>query len=267
MAYLPHGTCPTPRQKPQKGDWSPFRDRIEFELGELLFKKMQSSKGNTNLLMDLWAASLVQFGACPPFASQADLLAVIDSIPHGEAPWECFVVKYAGPLPAHGEVPSWMTQEYLVWTRNPRTLVQIMVSNEDFDGEFDYVPYCELNEEGKQRLTNLFSGNWAWRQAVRPAFQGHLVQTMRRLTSVIFLQDIIAEDPATHGAMFVPVILGSDKTTVTVATGQNEYYPLYLSIGNVHNAVRRAHRNAVQVLAFLAIPHGQYLYVIKKHQH
>ena len=82
-----------------------------------------------------------------------------------------------------------------------------------------------------------------------------------------FLQDIIAEDPATHGAMFVPVILGSDKTTVSVATGQNEYYPLYLSIGNVHNAVRRAHRNAVQVLAFLAIPHGQYyLYVIKKKQ-
>ena len=61
----------------------------------------------------------------------------------------------------------------------------------------------------------------------------------------------------THGAMFIPVILGSDKTTVSVATGQNEYYPLYISIGNVHNPVRRAHRNAVQVLAFLAIPHGE----------
>lgn len=73
-------------------------------------------------------------------------------------------------------------------------------------------------------------------------------------------QDVItAEHPGTHGAMFVPVILGSDKTTVSVATGQNEYYPLYLSIRNVHNTVRRAHRNAVQVLEFLAIPHGEYL--------
>ena len=54
-------------------------------------------------------------------------------------------------------------------------------------------------------------------------------------------QDQIAEKPETHGSMFVPIILGSDKTTVSVATGQNEYYPLYMSIGNVHNSIRRAH--------------------------
>ena len=54
--------------------------------------------------------------------------------------------------------------------------------------------------------------------------------------------------------MFVPLILGSDKTTVSVATGQNEYYPLYMTIGNVHNGLRRAHRNALTLVAFLAIP-------------
>lgn len=59
--------------------------------------------------------------------------------------------------------------------------------------------------------------------------------------------------------MFVPIILGSDKTTVSVATGQNEYYPLYMSIGNVHNNVRRAHRNAVTLIGFLAIPKGVHL--------
>jgi len=68
------------------------------------------------------------------------------------------------------------------------------------------------------------------------------------------IQDKIAEDPATHGSMFVPLILGSDKTTVSVATGQNEYYPLYMSIGNVHNHIRRVHRNALSLVAFLAIP-------------
>lgn len=57
--------------------------------------------------------------------------------------------------------------------------------------------------------------------------------------------------------MFVPIILGSDKTTVSVATGQNEYYPVYLSIGNIRNNVRRAHRNGVVLLGFLAIPKGQ----------
>jgi len=54
--------------------------------------------------------------------------------------------------------------------------------------------------------------------------------------------------------MFVPIILGSDKTTVSVATGDNEYWPLYLSIGNIHNNVRRAHRDGVVLLGFLAIP-------------
>jgi hypothetical protein len=70
-----------------------------------------------------------------------------------------------------------------------------------------------------------------------------------------FLQTrIYEENNTTKGAMLVPVILGSDKTTVSVATGNVEYYPLYLSIGNVYNTVRRAHRNAVVPIGFLAIP-------------
>ena len=60
--------------------------------------------------------------------------------------------------------------------------------------------------------------------------------------------------PNSEGAMYCPIILGSNKTTVSVATGNVEYHPLYLSIGNPHNAVRSAHRNAVIPIAFLAIP-------------
>ena len=56
------------------------------------------------------------------------------------------------------------------------------------------------------------------------------------------------------GSTFVPIILGSDKMTVSVATGNNEFYPLYLSIGNVRNNVCRAHRHALVLLGFLAIP-------------
>jgi len=49
-------------------------------------------------------------------------------------------------------------------------------------------------------------------------------------------------------------VLGSDKTTVSVATGQNEYYLLYISIGNVHNCVQCAHHGAVSLVGFLTIP-------------
>ena len=68
-------------------------------------------------------------------------------------------------------------------------------------------------------------------------------------------------DESTHGAMFTPVILGSDKTTVSVATGQNDYYPLYISLGNVHNCAQRAHRNAVSLITFLSIPKGKCIFI------
>lgn len=56
--------------------------------------------------------------------------------------------------------------------------------------------------------------------------------------------------------MFVPIILGSDKTTVSVATGQNDYYPVYMSIGNIHNEVRRLPGQGVDLVAFLPVPKG-----------
>ena len=70
------------------------------------------------------------------------------------------------------------------------------------------------------------------------------------------MQDTIAEDPNTHGAMLVPIGLGSDKTTVSAATGNQVFHPLYGFLGNIHNDMRRAHREAVIPLAFLPIPTG-----------
>jgi Plavaka transposase len=72
---------------------------------------------------------------------------------------------------------------------------------------------------------------------------------------------MIAVDPATHGSMFVPIILGSDKTTVSVATGHTEYWPVYLSIGNIHNNARHAHKNGLVLLGFLAIPKSKSSYL------
>lgn len=58
------------------------------------------------------------------------------------------------------------------------------------------------------------------------------------------------------GAMFIPIIAGSDKTTVSVATGHQAYHPLYMSPGGVTNTAQRAHGNAVLPVAFLPIPKG-----------
>lgn len=57
----------------------------------------------------------------------------------------------------------------------------------------------------------------------------------------------------------MPLILGSDKTTVSVANGNNEYQPIYLSIGNLHNNVQRGHGQGFLLFGFLAIPKGTIL--------
>lgn len=56
--------------------------------------------------------------------------------------------------------------------------------------------------------------------------------------------------------MLVPIVLGADKTTVSVATGNQDFHPLYMSLGNITNDMRRAHREAVVPVGFLAIPKG-----------
>ncbi|KAI0074316.1 hypothetical protein K474DRAFT_1677225 [Panus rudis PR-1116 ss-1] len=215
-------------------DWSPFQSRVEFKLANFLYRKVQMSQGNIDELLDYWAETLFPYDANAPFADHRELLELIDKIEQGDAPWQSFSVSYTGAVPDIPNPPSWMTQEYEVWYRDPRTVAHNMLGNPTFKDKIDYVPYREYDGTGKQRLQNFMSANWSERKA-----------------------NELAEDESMHGGMFVPIILGSDKTTVSVATGQNEYYPLYMSLGNFHNDARRAHCDAVIPIGFLAIPKGE----------
>ena len=122
-----------------------------------------------------------------------------------------------------------------------------MLKNPDFTKSFDYRPYRQYNTKGSRCYEHFMSADWAWNQAVCffPFFFAPV------LTKA---QDIIAEDPENYGAMFVPIILGSDKTTVSVATGHTEYWPIYGSISNIHNNIRRAHGAGLVLIGFLSIP-------------
>ncbi|THH07261.1 hypothetical protein EW146_g9372 [Bondarzewia mesenterica] len=226
---LPPDTLPPPYANSADAAWSPFTDRSQFELADFLFRQDQMPETHIDNLLGLWASSQ-KAGDEPPFRNHTHLHSIIDSVTHGDLPWQSFSVQYTGALP-EGEAPPWMLAHYDVWFRDPRGLVLNQLANPDFKDEIDYSPVQIFDRDGKRVWTHFMTGNWTWRQA-----------------------NEIAKDPATHGAMLVPIILGSDKTTVSVATGQTEYYPLYISNGNIHNNVRQAHRNAVSLVGFLAIP-------------
>ena len=55
----------------------------------------------------------------------------------------------------------------------------------------------------------------------------------------------------------------SDKTTVSVATGHQEYHPVYQSPVNITNTAHSAHGLGLMPVAFLPIPKGVYHIIYK----
>ena len=145
-------------------DWSPFDSQIQFETADFLFKKAEMSQANIDILMELWASTTA--GGHAPFEDHQQMLETIDAIDCGDSPWQSFTASYAGAKPS-ANTPDWMLKEYTVFFRDPLTVVRNIISNPDFDGQFDYAPYTEFEDE-KQRWTDVMSGKWAWKQAVGP---------------------------------------------------------------------------------------------------
>ena len=56
--------------------------------------------------------------------------------------------------------------------------------------------------------------------------------------------------------MFLPLIMGSDKTTVSVATGNQEFHPFYGSTGVILGIAWHSHGSGVLPYAMLPIPKG-----------
>ncbi|KAF8338581.1 hypothetical protein F5887DRAFT_1077678 [Amanita rubescens] len=193
------------------------------------------SGGNIDKLMQIWAALHPNDGS--PFNSHDGLYEMIDSIKDGDARWRSFTIHHPDVDDAndleYDNLPSWKRQEYEVWCRDPKMVLQAQLSNPKFKDGIDYAPKLVYNGKNERVWKDFMSGNWAWNQC-----------------------NILSADPKCHGAMFVPIILGSDKTTVSVATGQHDYYPIYISNGNVHNNIRCQHNGAVSLLGFLPVPKG-----------
>jgi hypothetical protein len=132
------------------------------------------SAGDINVLLDLWAATLLKHNDKPPFADYRDLHKTIDSTPVGDVKWQSFRVQYTGEKPENN-VPPWMGQSHDVWYRDPHEVVRNMLANPDYASEMDYQPYREFSTDNDERQWQDFmSGDWAWNQAVCSLFLFHV---------------------------------------------------------------------------------------------
>ncbi|KAE9387156.1 hypothetical protein BT96DRAFT_960446 [Gymnopus androsaceus JB14] len=242
---LPPGSSPV-ENEPADNPWAPFDGEAEFRLADQLFRKVEMSQSNIDELMNIWFLHQQQLAHAAgsdeaeggPFDNHRDMYTTIDDIQAGSAPWRCFQTVVDETLPRNA--PEWQKTSYQVWYRDPNTVIANILSNPEFSRDFDVSPYIHTDKFGTRRWCDFMSGNFAWRHATQ-----------------VYDED---ETDTVDGAMLVPVILGADKTTVSVATGHVEYHPLYLTIGNITNSLRRAHANAVIPIGFLAIPKSERKY-------
>lgn len=162
---LPLGTPPAVAN--QIPSFDPFQDRASFELAEFLYTRNQTPAVQIDALMDIWAS--ISADQDPPFIDHKDLYHTIDNIKLGDVPWKSFSVSYCGDVEAEreGEDPPWMRSEFEVWFRDPLTVLENQLMNPSFNHKFHAAPYHDYNQDGKRVCSDVMSGNWAWKQAVR----------------------------------------------------------------------------------------------------
>jgi hypothetical protein len=86
--------------------WTSFTSSIEFDFAHYHFVEAQSSAGLINMALDLWAATVVEFGGAAPLRNPKELYATIDAVKLSELPWKTYTVRYQGPPSSSGHSPK-----------------------------------------------------------------------------------------------------------------------------------------------------------------
>ncbi|KAG8705030.1 hypothetical protein FRC09_003197 [Ceratobasidium sp. 395] len=202
-------------------------DPRNMEAAELLMTTGLSGKARTrHLQSSFYQHSCHDYQGCAckgkgkvPWNNDKQMLTDIDNLPHG---------------------PDWNAQELIVgegWYQRVHPLyylpivdaIRQLIGNPAFKNVMRYAP--ERHWTSRWRHSRVYgetwTGNWWWRRQW-------------------FLRD--------RRGTIAPVIISSDKTSMTKLSGNQSAYPVYLSIGNISKSYRRqASKHATIVIGYLPI--------------
>ncbi|KAG1848102.1 hypothetical protein F4604DRAFT_1883932 [Suillus subluteus] len=142
------------------------------------------------------------------FSSKYMLMKAINKLPHGTE-WELKSIHVKGNLNGTNGQPECKDLELWLW--NPVDCICELMANLEFDGKVSYSPEKVFADaEGTIRqYDEMWAGEWWWEMQQR-------------------LPD---------GAVVVPVILASDKTSLSQFCGDQEVWPVYLILSNISKDV------------------------------
>ncbi|KAJ2927270.1 hypothetical protein H1R20_g9824, partial [Candolleomyces eurysporus] len=141
---------PPPRLDNLDDPWFPFEDEGGFRLANFLYREEEMSAKKIDYLLEIWALDKAKTGNLAPFNSYAQMYAAIDAIDFGDAPWQSFAMSFADDNDHPANTP-WKSASYEVWYRDPSRVISNLLDNPDFDGQFDYASFVEVDNKGLLR--------------------------------------------------------------------------------------------------------------------
>ena len=146
---------PLPRETPLQGDWTPFRNEVQFKVADLIYRHAELSASNIDALLDLQAESFKEFDASQhaPFENHQDLYSTIDSSTLGDIPWQCLVTEVSDNI--NERSPNWMQEHYEVWYCDPEAVVTACCRTQISMDNSIYAPILTLTDmESVDRTTS-----------------------------------------------------------------------------------------------------------------
>ena len=203
-------------------DWHPFHSEADYALALWMHDARLSSGAIDNFFKD---TRLRPLHGPFSFNSALQLKAKLHTIKHSAAAsgWS----RQAFRVPSIQ--PDEATRTYYILYFDIVGIIRTLIGHKPFNSSINYAPIRQRNLDGGLIVSEMCTARWWWE----------------------------TQDKLPDGSTVVPVIISSDKTHLSRTHGDQQAWPVYITIGNLDRGIRRAQlRPGMMLLGLVPLVHN-----------